>query len=161
LLRCPSPRAYPPRLAGSTGPDLRIICWPEKTPPVHAGGFFCARKRPPTEAALLFLSRPPFHDLDVSVNLTGNHEPAARQIMSGPRLRPRSAPRLADDGILRIASDNVLRCPFDIPQRIHWNLDSAELRYGVRRSAALPIRALAGIARHLKPANPGLTSGLS
>jgi hypothetical protein len=37
-------------------------------------------KRPPTEAALLFLSSLLFHELDVSLNLIGNHDPAAREI---------------------------------------------------------------------------------
>src|SRR6476660_3646685 len=43
-------------------------------------GYRFELKRPPTEAALLFLSGPLFHDLDVSVNLIGNHDPAAREI---------------------------------------------------------------------------------
>src|SRR5882672_8899234 len=40
------------------------------------------KKRLPTEAALLFLSSL-LHDLSISVNLTGNHEPSVRQIFQG------------------------------------------------------------------------------
>ncbi len=62
---------------------------------------------------LLFLSRPIFHDLDVSVYLTGNHDPAAREIGQdrdfGFVLR-----QAADDGILRLEPGNVLRCPYPL-----------------------------------------------
>ena len=42
------------------------------------------RKRLPTEAALLFLSSL-LHDLSISVNLTGNHEPAVRDVLQDRR----------------------------------------------------------------------------
>ena len=93
-------------------------------------------KRPPTEAALLFLSGPLFHDLDVSVNLIGNHDPAAREICQdrGFGFVLRQGQQTTAFFGLHPAMFCAVHCYFFCvtPPRIHWNLDSVGIAVGKR-----------------------------